>query len=501
MLVHFVPRLIVGASIIEILSSTNSVIAAVSVALGLLVFVLSRNANIAAKQILNLGLVFEVAGALGIAMSEFWGIFPDWSPQLFLTSYYGIPWECVWIIGFPLLAPNTPNKTLVASLAAASAGPLTVLASWTFGPGVPDVPLYFFAGYFLFTTYLCAGIAYLISLNILKFGARLSRAREVGAYSLIELLGEGGMGEVWAGSHRMLARPAAVKLIRPELLGASEKSREIAVKRFEREAKATAALTCCHTVAVYDFGITEDGAFFYVMEMLNGLSLEALVKRFGPVRAARTCHFLHQICNSLSEAHENGLIHRDIKPANVFACRLGTAHDFVKVLDFGLVKAARPVDSQPQLTGEGIAAGTPAYMAPEMALEKADVDERADIYSVGCVAYWLLTGQQVFEADSPVATIVEHVQSAPVPPSQRTELEIPAALDELVMACLEKDPADRPQSAGAIIERLCSCVDGDAWDAGAAEDWWRVHLPEHVARMPELPPDLSPQGGIMRVRY
>ncbi|UCF19105.1 MAG: serine/threonine protein kinase [Gemmatimonadota bacterium] len=499
-LVYFTPRLLVGAGVVELLTRTHSVIALVSIALGLAVFLLSRHATMAPQHILNLGLVFEVVGALGIAMSEFWGQFPAYDPEGMLADFLGIPWECVWIIGFPLLAPARPSKTLIASLAAASAGPATVGLSVLAGPGMPNVPLYFFVGYFLFTTYLCAGIAYLISRGVLKYGVRLRRARDIGNYHLIERLGEGGMGEVWAATHRMLARPAAVKLIRPELLGHNDSSRDTVLKRFEREAKATAALTSCHTIAIYDFGYTEDGAFFYVMELLCGLNLETLVRRFGPIRPARAVHFLRQACESLGEAHERGLVHRDVKPANIFACKLGHDCDFVKVLDFGLVKTTEQREPRHQLTGEGIAAGTPAYMAPEMALGTPTVDGRADIYSVGCVAYWLLTGQQVFRGKSQIATVVDHVKTPPVPPSQRTEVDIPEALERVIMACLEKDPENRPQTAEQLSDLLAESVPDDAWSTKRAAEWWRLHLEGSGAGTMRITEGLSPQM-VLRVLH
>ena len=221
------------------------------------------------------------------------------------------------------------------------------------------------------------------------YGVRLRHAREFGSYELVTKLGEGGMGEVWVARHRMLARPAAVKLVRPELLGHDQRSRETAIRRFEREARATAALRSTHTIDVYDFGVTEDGSFFYVMEFLEGLTLDAMVRRYGPISAGRAVYLLRQICHSLGEAHARGMVHRDIKPANIFSSRLGPDCDFVKVLDFGLVKQTSDLNESTALTGLGVAAGTPAFMAPEVALSQSDVDSRADIYAVGCVAYWL----------------------------------------------------------------------------------------------------------------
>ena len=222
--------------------------------------------------------------------------------------------------------------------------------------------------------------------------------------SSIERIGAGGMGEVWRAQHRLLARPAAIKLIRSSMLGESQRAREALVRRFEREARETAALGSTHTIDVYDFGVTEEGDFYYVMELLEGLSLERLVQEFGAVDPGRTVYLLRQVCHSLGEAHARGLVHRDVKPANIMVCRLGPDDDFVKVLDFGLVKHTAAGQTVTMLSMEGTVVGTPGYMAPEIALGRADVDGRTDIYSLGCVAYYMLTGQPVFSGDTPVAT-------------------------------------------------------------------------------------------------
>ena len=380
----------------------------------------------------------------------------------------------------PLVAPNTPRKILFASLAEASSAP-TILLLFHSTRGVPLLsPPTSFVAYFLCTTYLCAAMAYAISRIVFHYAQRLEEAHAVGSYVLLNRLGRGGMGEVWVARHRLLARPAALKLIRPELLGADQRSREMVLRRFEREATDTAALGSPHTVGIYDFGVADDGSFFYVMELLDGLSLEALVRRFGSIDPARTVYLLRQVCHSLREAHERGLIHRDIKPANIFCCRVGSDFDFVKVLDFGLVKHSIEREES-HLTRRGMTAGTPAYMAPEMGLGKPDVDGRADLYAIGCVAYWLLTGRTVFEAESPVATILEHVQSEPIPASQRTELPIPQALDELILCCLEKDPGARPQTALELDARLAASVLPDRWGAEDARAWWQMHHPTRMS--------------------
>jgi serine/threonine-protein kinase len=453
------------------LSNPENIVASISILSGVGIFLLSRYSRLPAQRLLDVGLGFAVFGALGIALAEFWNGFP---PRESFREFLGVSWTCVWILIVPLVAPNAPRKILIASVIEASMPPLVLWIVTAKGVPLHD-SLISLVAYFLFSTYLCAGLAYVTSRHILRYGVRLRRAREVGSYTLVSRLGAGGMGEVWIASHRLLARPAAMKLIRPEVMGADVRSREIAIARFEREAKATAALGSTHTVNVYDFGLTDEGAFFYVMELLDGVSLDELVRRFGPVPADRAVHLLRQVCHSLGEAHGTGLIHRDIKPANIFACRLGPDLDFVKVLDFGLVKHFdRDVT---QVTAEGVAAGTPAYMSPEVALGQAPVDGRADLYAVGCVAYFLLTGEPVFTGATPMATVLAHVQTEPVPPDRRTELPIPPALNAVVLACLAKDPAARPATAEELDRLLAASLDGAAWTNDDAREWWQTHLP------------------------
>ena len=446
--------------------------AAVSVALGLGVFVLSRRSWFSPERLLDIGLVFQVAGALGISVAEFWNGFVPVGELG--NRFNGIPWESAWILIFPLVAPNTPRKMLIAALASASTGPIVVAMTGALGTPLGRSPV-MIATLFLFTTYLCALLAYLIGRIVYGYGVRLKKAREFGSYELVTKLGEGGMGEVWVARHRMLARPAAVKLVRPEFLGHDPRSREIAARRFEREAMATAALRSTHTIDVYDFGITEDGSFFYVMEFLEGLTLDTMVKRFGPVGPGRTVYLLKQICHSLGEAHARGMVHRDIKPANIFSARLGPDCDFVKVLDFGLVKHTVDLTDSSALTGMGVTTGTPGFMAPEVALAQ-EVDARADIYAVGCVAYWLLTGQLVFKRESSLATILAHVRDTPEPPASRTELAIPEALNQLVLECLAKDASARPQTMADLTRRL-NAIDVEPWTMEDARKWWALHGP------------------------
>jgi serine/threonine-protein kinase len=287
------------------------------------------------------------------------------------------------------------------------------------------------------------------------------------------------MGEVWRAEHRLLARPAAIKLIRASANGDQGGGVTTdAVRRFEREAQVIASLRSPHTVELFDFGVASDGAFYYVMELLDGLDVDTLVRRTGPLPPERVVHILRQVCHSLSEAESRGLVHRDIKPANIFLCRYGEDYDFVKVLDFGIVKTAPGSrDTALEITIENLIQGTPAFIAPEQALNASAVDGRADIYATGCVAYWLLTGQLVFTADSPIALVMHHAQTPPTAPSVRSEMPIPAALEDLVMACLAKSPADRPQSARELSRRLGAIALGQAWSEDRAREWWSQHEP------------------------
>jgi serine/threonine-protein kinase len=305
------------------------------------------------------------------------------------------------------------------------------------------------------------------------------------------------MGEVYTATHRMLARPAAIKLIRPEMLGAGDAADgRLAVARFRREAEAAANLRSPHTVELYDFGVTDDQTLYFVMELLDGMDLETLVRQHGPVPARRVVHILEQVCASLEEAHVRGLVHRDIKPANIHVGRLGLVFDFVKVLDFGLVKPIADGNPEPSLTTQaGLIIGTPGYMAPEFALSDK-VDGRADLYALGCVAYYLLTGQQVFDGDTVMQVIAKHLQAAPMPPSQRGAFAIPSDLEQAVLACLAKKPEDRPQSAAELARRLAA-VDVEPWTDVEAKAWWAAARDRSDApgnANPPLPPPSSASG-------
>ena len=296
----------------------------------------------------------------------------------------------------------------------------------------------------------------------------------VGSYRLVSRLGSGGMGEVWLGRHRLLARPAAVKLIRHDPRPGS--GRDQLVRRFQREAQVTAELRSPHTVQLYDFGVNDSGSFYYVMELLDGLDLNQIVTRFGPQPPERVAILLAQACRSLAEAHDLGLVHRDIKPANLFVACLGPEYDYLKVLDFGIVKD-RPGPEAMLLTAQGMVPGTPAFMAPEIAAGETEVDGRADLYSLACVAYWALTGQLVFAAKTPEQMLLHHARTTPAPPSRMSELPIPRAIDEIVLRCLAKSPDDRPASALDLEAALSEVAFERPWTQDRARAWWELHGP------------------------
>ena len=459
-----------------------------------LMFFVARSGRIDAYLLLDVGLVFEVIAAAGI--------------DVHLAFRHGIPgaeaiglsWTCVWMVFFPLIVPSTPGKTLLAAVGAASMGPLMYLIGVARGgpPLAPETTFQFFL-----PNYICVGIALIGSRVVFRLGSDISRARRMGAYRLVEKLGEGGMGEVWKAEHRMLARPAAIKLIRSDPGGSSlSRTPSSHLHRFEREVQATSQLRSPHTVEVYDYGLTEYRGFYYVMELLDGLSLEELVQRHGPLCAERVIHVLTQACHSLSEAHANGLVHRDIKPANVFLCRYGLEHDWVKVLDFGLVKQSGDSkgSKDPKLTDIGAFAGTPAYGSPETALGDGDaVDGRSDLYSLGCVGFWLLTGTTVFRAANPMQMLLQHVHEEPRAPSRCTELPVPPALDAVILSCLRKDPAERPASAADFAAELQRISVERPWTAERAREWWDRHRLRHgsatagvAAAAPETPSMVQP---------
>jgi hypothetical protein len=389
------------------------------------------------------------------------------------TAWDGIPWGCVPLLLFPLVVPGRPRFHAAVALASATLLPAAVLVEGMAGLGWPPLGP---SLKHIFPGYLCAGLAALSGSILwrLRLDARAARreAAELGSYQLERRLGRGGMGEVWLARHRLLKRPAAIKLIEPAALRRGGAEAQDLLVRFEREARATSRLRSRHTVELHDFGRTHEGAFYSVMELLDGVDLERLVARFGPQPPARVAEILAQACLSLAEAHDQGLIHRDIKPANLFLCREGRELDVVKVLDFGLVLETTGEEASSRRTAKHLILGTPSCMAPEAALGQV-VDGRTDLYALGCVAYWLLTGREVFEARTVVAALTAHIEDAPAPPSARAPRPVPAPLEAIVLRCLAKAPADRFASADDLRAALLAAAPAlGGWSADDRRAWW-----------------------------
>ncbi|MBT6157621.1 MAG: serine/threonine protein kinase [Planctomycetaceae bacterium] len=359
-----------------------------------------------------------------------------------------------------------------------------VIGAWTwldkYGMGVTteqDVaeayrPLYLlrYAFWTLFGLLAAAAVAIFV---FTIFVARLERdarrsaldAQQLGQYSLEEKIGAGGMGVVYRGRHAMLQRPTAIKLLDPDKTTAS------AVARFEREVRLTSQLNHPNTIAVFDFGRTPEGLFYYAMEYLDGMALDELVAHDGPQPEARVVHILQQVCASLKEAHGIGLIHRDIKPANIMLCQRGGIADFVKVLDFGLVKALDS-DQQAALTAADSMTGTPLYLSPEGIEQPDTVDARSDVYALGAVGYFLLTGKPPFEGASVIEICMQHVKTIPVRPSERCSLNISEKLEDILLACLAKKPEERPRSMSELRDALIDCELNGNWTSETADAWW-----------------------------
>ncbi|MCZ6916159.1 MAG: serine/threonine protein kinase [Gemmatimonadetes bacterium] len=324
-------------------------------------------------------------------------------------------------------------------------------------------------GLLMLLTLLVAGsAAILISSHVIgRLREDMTEARELGPYRLEKLIGEGGMGKVYRASHALLRRPTAVKLLRPDR--ASPNS----IARFEREVQMTAKLTHPNTVAIYDYGRTPEGHFYYAMEYLNGMTLEKLIGRFGPQAQARVVHILKQVCGSLAEAHGEGLIHRDIKPSNLMLCRRGGIWDVVKVLDFGLVREVDRSPAEPAITITTALTGTPLYISPEAIGDTTAASPKSDLYALGAVGYYLLVGDHVFSGNSVIEVCGHHLRTKPDPPSMRTDNPITPELEKLILLCLEKDPQNRPSDALTLMARLEELSNIGEWSGGDAATWWQ----------------------------
>lgn len=305
-----------------------------------------------------------------------------------------------------------------------------------------------------------------------------AEAKQFGRYRLLDKLGVGGMGEVYLAEHQLLRRPCAIKIIRPERAGDAK-----VLARFEREVQATAKLSHWNSVYIYDYGHTADGTLYYVMEYLPGLTLQELVSNVGPLQPSRVIYLLRQICSALHEAHGLGLIHRDVKPSNIFVSERGGQFDVAKLLDFGLVKPTTNRDlEQSELTVDGGLAGSPLYMAPEQAFGDDPPDPRSDIYSLGSVGYFMLTGKPPFSAKHAMRVILQHLNEAPTPPSQAIDRplnwQIPPDLEAVIMRCMQKSPNERYASVCELETALARCLEAEEWNYERAQQWWHAHCPK-----------------------
>jgi eukaryotic-like serine/threonine-protein kinase len=451
----------------------------ISIAVALTVAWFARSPRAPLSTVMNVGLVFEIVSCYGIALAEY--LEPT---RLNLSGWIGLSWVAAWAPLFTVVIPTRPVKAALVTLASVTSVPVVIGFMVATGRTTfrPSADTFFFSSVLPYL--LVAIMAYVGARVVYSLGRAVTEARELGSYRLVERLGQGGMGEVWRAKHRLLARPAAVKLIRASGSYGARRPDEV-VRRFEHEAQVTAGLSSPHTVQLFDFGVADDGSFYYVMELLDGLDVENLVKKYGPVPAERAIYLLRQVCHSLAEAESHGLVHRDIKPANLFVCKYGGEYDFVKVLDFGIAKAAPDMmeTGHVGLTHDNILQGTPAYIAPEQALQGPQVDHRADIYATGCVAYFLVTGNPVFTGATPMAVVVQHANTSPPRPSDNSELPIPPAFDQVILQCLAKNPADRPQSARELSRRLANVGGLTPWTDERAREWWEMHAPADTNRV------------------
>ena len=443
---------------------------------------IARSGRWSSATLIRIGLVYEVVMSISVACGAYLVAFQGLNASDLTNDRVGFNGVVPWTMFFTVLVPARPREAVIALIVSNAFVPMLYLQQVHVG-AAPALSVGDFIPIFVLPYAANIVLSYVAARVIHRLGVEVRQAHDLGSYRLEMLLGRGGMGEVWRASHRMLARPAAIKLIRRDALARDPAMAATAIDRFEREAQVIASLQSPHTVELYDFGVTDDGSLFYVMELLEGVNLETLVRKFGPLAPERVVYLLRQACSSLAEAHHRGLVHRDIKPANIYLCHRGMEYDVVKVLDFGIVKKVA-ADDEPavrELTRANTVAGTPDYMAPEIAMGATNVDGRADIYALGCVAFWLLTGRLVFQEQTPMAAIVAHVQRQPIPPSDATEFEVPAALDRIILDCLAKDPGARPATADALSTRLETISFARPWTEQSAFRWWDAYRPSSVS--------------------
>ena len=381
----------------------------------------------------------------------------------------GLEWAVLLVlthtqIGRAVFVPSPPLRTLVIGLLASA----PVVAGMWIAEAARGSAAQAVVVHRLAWVILAAATATVTSSVIYGLRRQVTEARHLGQYTLVEKLGEGGMGVVYRARHAMLRRPTAIKLLRPDKAGAQS------LARFEREVQLTAQLSHPNTVSIFDYGRTPDGVFYYAMEYLDGIDLETLVRVFGPQDPGRVVHILRQVAGSLAEAHALGLVHRDVKPANIILCQRGGVPDVAKVVDFGLAKDLEGA-SAAALTRATDITGTPMYLAPEAISDPDTVDGRSDLYALGAVGYYLLAGAHVFEGGTLVEVCSHHLRTPPVAPSERLGRPLPLDLESVILSCLEKEAARRPPTADAVSTHLAMCVGVDEWGESRAREWWEEH--------------------------
>jgi len=372
------------------------------------------------------------------------------------------------VVARAIVIPSSMRRTLVISLIAFAA-PLAVTPHALFATGLVTLRegVYMTIGAAIYASMAITAAA-VASRILFDLRGEVRRVQRLGQYLLEHKIGEGGMGVVYLARHAMLRRPTAVKLLSPGRTSDSD------LRRFEREVRLTAKLTHPNTVAVYDYGRTPHGVFYYAMEFLDGITLEQLVADDGPQPPARVAHILSQACGALSEAHKAGLIHRDVKPANIMLCERGGVPDVVKVLDFGLVKRLETDDGHVTASTTDAVQGTPHYLSPEAIENPKSVEGRSDLYALGAVGYYLLTGKPVFEARNLVTICSKHLTDKPMPPSERLGKPVPEPLENAILSCLAKSPDDRPEDAAALGAVLAAADHGNGWSDAIAHEWWKA---------------------------
>jgi eukaryotic-like serine/threonine-protein kinase len=427
----------------------------------------------------NLGTLWAVDGAITLFVC-YAGVAATASVSLgFAAQFLGLLAMLFTLTLRAALIPSPPVRTGVIGVAAAI--PLVVVGNHMIrnDPNLPAGlnPLMVNIGEIVWCVALI-GTTVITSRVVHGLTRKVEAALRLGQYTLTEKLGEGGMGTVYLARHQLLRRPTAIKLLPQNRAG------EASIARFEREVQLTSLLTHPNTIAVYDYGRTADGVFYYAMEYVDGITLEGLVEREGPQPPGRVIHILRQVAGALAEAHKTGLIHRDVKPANILLSDRGGAFDLAKIVDFGLVKEL-DASTDVTLTRADALTGTPAYLAPEMVTAPDSVDGRADLYGLGGVGYYLLTGTSVFEGSTVMEVIGHHLHSSPDRPSLRVGTDIPEDVERVVLQCLAKEPGDRPGNAGRLETMLADLAQRFPWPASSAEHWWtefRVQQPRRFSK-------------------